>query len=594
MTAPLVRPYAHRPVHVLGGDRVDPAKLTRELGQIELALRTPVAAVGGYFTLTDPQWGGDPTGRRDTGAVVRRILTTIASGATPVRAIYAPGGDYRFSRNFTLAGGDHNGVTLFGDGPSTRFFLSDVPDETNVESGWLCILDGSDATLRDVLVTRIQFDGNRAATTWADSSYGVIAAQDSVLENVVVQTCWAHDFRTSGLATYTGGVRFADCESYDNTSHGIGVSVSVTFTGVASIDGCRGHGNDGYGIDAGRGCRTDVTACEVWENVEGGMKYSTDTLYLSVNGLHTHHNVGPGFTETNNGNGAVVALDNIITHDNTGVGFRCTNAGSLAVGSILSYDNACLVSGVVQGSDITFGSSGALEYWSADQLVSLRSPARGVLVDGGTNAYQIGRCEVRNAEDGGFVDNSTGPILGSIGSLLLVNNNQAGTAGAAGSGAQFESTGSFFDIGRLVLTDDQGSPTQTGGLYASLGATVKVAAATFGTGITTPYYTASNGTTILHETTWGAIRSTSSSITADFNDGMILVDATGGARTITLKAATNMAGKVYVVKKVDASANTVTVDGNGAETVDGAATYVLTVQWQAVTVRCNGTAWFVE
>ncbi len=47
------------------------------------------------------------------------------------------------------------------------------------------------------------------------------------------------------------------------------------------------------------------------------------------------------------------------------------------------------------------------------------------------------------------------------------------------------------------------------------------------------------------------------------------------------------------IKKVDVSVNTVTVDGNASETIDGATTAVLTTQWESITIHCNGTAWFI-
>jgi hypothetical protein len=76
-------------------------------------------------------------------------------------------------------------------------------------------------------------------------------------------------------------------------------------------------------------------------------------------------------------------------------------------------------------------------------------------------------------------------------------------------------------------------------------------------------------------------------------DDVCLVSASGGAVTITLPAASIGSGAVYSVKKTDASANVVTVDGAGAETIDGAATYALTVQYQSVTVVSTGSAWAI-
>lgn len=73
----------------------------------------------------------------------------------------------------------------------------------------------------------------------------------------------------------------------------------------------------------------------------------------------------------------------------------------------------------------------------------------------------------------------------------------------------------------------------------------------------------------------------------------LTVDASGGARIITLPAASQSTRRIYTIKKIDASANTVTIDANAAETIDGAVTQVLTAQWQAITIQCDGTAWFI-
>lgn len=75
--------------------------------------------------------------------------------------------------------------------------------------------------------------------------------------------------------------------------------------------------------------------------------------------------------------------------------------------------------------------------------------------------------------------------------------------------------------------------------------------------------------------------------------GTVLADATGGAITITLPLAVNSADRQISVKKTDASGNAVTLDGNGAETIDGAAGYALPAQNNFVTVLCDGINWQV-
>lgn len=72
----------------------------------------------------------------------------------------------------------------------------------------------------------------------------------------------------------------------------------------------------------------------------------------------------------------------------------------------------------------------------------------------------------------------------------------------------------------------------------------------------------------------------------------VLVDGALGSYTITLPSAASAANRIYVIKKIDATANTVTIDGDGAETIDGASNTVLTAQWESVTIQSNGTSWF--
>lgn len=85
--------------------------------------------------------------------------------------------------------------------------------------------------------------------------------------------------------------------------------------------------------------------------------------------------------------------------------------------------------------------------------------------------------------------------------------------------------------------------------------------------------------------------SVSATTTADKTHYTIRVDASGANRTINLPAASGATGRVYVIKKIDSSANTVTIDGSGSETIDGATTKVLNTQYTGYMIQCNGTNW---
>lgn len=76
---------------------------------------------------------------------------------------------------------------------------------------------------------------------------------------------------------------------------------------------------------------------------------------------------------------------------------------------------------------------------------------------------------------------------------------------------------------------------------------------------------------------------------------VINVDATGGPITLTLTAAATLGDGFWCyVRKADVSANAVTIDPNGAETVNGAATASIGTQFQMRLLVCDGAGWFLE
>lgn len=85
----------------------------------------------------------------------------------------------------------------------------------------------------------------------------------------------------------------------------------------------------------------------------------------------------------------------------------------------------------------------------------------------------------------------------------------------------------------------------------------------------------------------------SSTNTLDIGNSLAVVDATSGSVTINLPAASTFNGVEFTIKKIDASANTVIIDGNASEVIDGATTQTLTGQWDFYKVKSNGTAWYI-
>jgi hypothetical protein len=72
------------------------------------------------------------------------------------------------------------------------------------------------------------------------------------------------------------------------------------------------------------------------------------------------------------------------------------------------------------------------------------------------------------------------------------------------------------------------------------------------------------------------------------NDDYV-IDCTSGTFTVTLPASSGRTGRILIIK--NSGAGTITVDGNGAETIDGAATYSLAVQYATIQIISDGTNW---
>lgn len=89
------------------------------------------------------------------------------------------------------------------------------------------------------------------------------------------------------------------------------------------------------------------------------------------------------------------------------------------------------------------------------------------------------------------------------------------------------------------------------------------------------------------------ITNADSPYTALETDFTLEVDASGGAVTVNLPALAGVTGRVYNVKKIDASANAVTIDGSGAETIDGTATKATTTQYANYQIQAGTTEWVI-
>lgn len=88
-----------------------------------------------------------------------------------------------------------------------------------------------------------------------------------------------------------------------------------------------------------------------------------------------------------------------------------------------------------------------------------------------------------------------------------------------------------------------------------------------------------------------SVVSKTSNYTCTPNDSTVTFNASGAPLTCTLETAVGAVGRIRIVVKTDSSANTVTIDPNAAETINGASTLVLSSQWDRAIIQSDGTNW---
>ncbi|MGJ0510257.1 MAG: hypothetical protein ACR652_24695 [Methylocystis sp.] len=86
-------------------------------------------------------------------------------------------------------------------------------------------------------------------------------------------------------------------------------------------------------------------------------------------------------------------------------------------------------------------------------------------------------------------------------------------------------------------------------------------------------------------------RTVTAAATLQLTDYLVACDATSAGFTLSLPPVIQAKGMTFLVVKVDSSANAVTLDGNGSETINGATTQALSAQWAQAQLYCDGSQW---
>jgi len=155
--------------------------------------------------------------------------------------------------------------------------------------------------------------------------------------------------------------------------------------------------------------------------------------------------------------------------------------------------------------------------------------------------------------------------------------------------APLETNFSLIHNGTYTLIDPANTNTSATGA-----STVSVVGnATIGANVAAP----TNGLQVAGETKLTGLNTAITTKTANYTalttDHTILVDATSNNVTITLPTAVGNS-RLYTIKRIDGSVNTVTIATTSSQTIDGSTTYTgLLTQYQTVAVQSNSSHYFI-
>lgn len=77
------------------------------------------------------------------------------------------------------------------------------------------------------------------------------------------------------------------------------------------------------------------------------------------------------------------------------------------------------------------------------------------------------------------------------------------------------------------------------------------------------------------------------------SDCFLAANCTSGNIVFTLPASSGNVGRIFYCKKIDATANTLTIAGNGSDLIDQFSTFLINSQYQSVSLISSGSGWYV-
>jgi hypothetical protein len=330
----------------------------------------------------------------------------------------------------------------------------------------------------------------------------------------------------------------------------------------------QGFGNDGIDIDTPIVSLFDRIVSQGNKGNGWNTHSSTSSTSCTWNSCYSNNNTLSGFAHT-----ALCYSDmNGCAADGNGTAYTLTNCQSVTINGA--------------GAESTAGDNFTISGGYGNVLVSPRTFQNahyGIrITNGAKNCVVIGA-----------VDNS--PVAGAV-AFIITDAGTTSTVMNVNNTSPVTYNGST-----TVLNDGGGSLYAPGTLYLNSGGQIKFGAAAdadmYRLGpnsiATDGLFTAFAGVDTAGLST--AIVSKNGAYTLGANDNTVLCNAAPGAFSVTLPSASGagVTGQLYVIKKIDTSANVVTVATSSSQTIDGKPNATLTSQYAFVVMQSDGANWQV-
>lgn len=415
--------------------------------------------------------------------------------------------------------------------------------------------------------------GGNVTTVVADQT-ARLALSGAVAGDIAVQTDVSASFRLK-----VGGSPATNADWIELAATGVGSGVAsvdgLTGTVTLPTDAAAGTGSKRtLGTSATSACagndarlsdtRTPSALSVVDSMVSASAAIAESKLSLASDaaaGTASRRTLGTGATQAAAGNdsritGALQASSNLSDLANAGTARTNLGLDSAAVLPSTAFDVSGAAAGAQAFAIDRANHTGTQTASTISDLTEATQDIIGAILAGGTGITVT-------YNDGA----NTHSVAISDAELLAL----AGLTSAANSIPYFTGSGTA----SLLTRDTDGTlAANSDTALATQKAVVTYVAAQIANPVR-PYTSVSTNTTL-----------TSAHYTVDF-------DATSGALTATLPAAASHTGRVYNIRKSDSSVNTVTIDGNASETINGSLTAVISNENEVVTIQSTGSAWIV-